>query len=355
MRAQRGLKTFCLAVLLTKTATAASVTVPLMVEGNAPIVNVLVKNGASVRMARFLVDTGGGAIILGSKVIADLGAKPAGPEFDEEGKRMVALQGLTLAIGGLDLNLQGVRMFGLTASARPMQRNSIEGLLPASVLRKYRVTFDYPGRRFTLATEYGRDGKGAALTTPVATQSGFPRLEIQIEGKRYGFLLDTGSSFSMVSQRIMRLWQAGHPQWPAAVGAVGFANMFGGDGDNNALLLRSPQMQLGPFLLPGVAMVSRRDGTYEDSMSPMMSAPIIGSIGGNVLRDFRIEIDYPHGITYLQMTGGSRDTGLTGVGLVVRLADGEAVITGFASTAAAQTKILLQPGDRILAIDGTSK
>ncbi len=223
-----------LALLVSETATAASVTVPLIVEGNAPIVNALVKNGASARRARFLVDTGGGAIILGSQVLADLGSKPAGPQFDEEGKRMVAVDGLALDIGGLDLNLQGVRMFGLAASARPMQRNSVEGLLPANVLRKYRVTFDYPQRGFTLATEYGRNGKGAPLTTPVATQSGFARVEIQIEGQRYGFLLDTGASFSMVSQRIMRSWKAEHPQWPTAVGAAGFANMFGGNDENHA-------------------------------------------------------------------------------------------------------------------------
>ncbi len=37
---------------------------------------------------------------------------------------------------------------------------------------------------------------------------------------------------------------------------------------------------------------------------------------------------------------------------MVRLADGEPVMTGIATTASAQTKALLQPGDRILAIDG---
>jgi hypothetical protein len=42
----------CLALLLSEAATAASVTVPLIVAGNAPIVNVLVKNAARVRMAR---------------------------------------------------------------------------------------------------------------------------------------------------------------------------------------------------------------------------------------------------------------------------------------------------------------
>jgi hypothetical protein len=341
-----------LTVLLIQTAAAASVTVPLIVEGNAPLVNVRVKNGSSVRTARFLVDTGGGAIILGSKVMADLGGKPGGPEFNDGGQRMVPIAGLALDLDGFDLNLQGVGMVALTASTSPTQRNSIEGLLPASVLRKYRVTFDYPGRQFTLATEDGRNGRGAALQTPVAARSGFPRVEVEVAGKRYGFLLDTGASFTMVSQRMMRFWQAEHPQWPAAVGAVGFANMFGGDADNNSQLLRSDKMQLGPFLLPGVAMVSRRDGTFEDGMTHRMSAPIIGSIGGNVLRDFRIEIDYRRGITYLERKSRSRDTDLTGVGVVIQMANREPVITGIGSTASSATKILVRPNDRILAIDG---
>jgi hypothetical protein len=351
-RAMRRMEILGLALLLSATASAATVTVPLIIEGNAPIVNVSVKNGSAMRTARFLVDTGGGAIILGSKVMADLGIKPAGPEFSEEGQRMVPVTGLTLDIGGLHLKLQDVRIFGLTASVRMPQRNSTEGLLPDGVLRNYRVSFDYPGRRFTLATESVGKGLGSALLTPVATPSGFPRLEVEVAGQHYGFLLDTGASFTMVSQRIMTSWKAEHPQWPAAVGAVGFPNMFGGAGDNHNVLLRSDKVKLGPFWLPGVAMVSRRDGTFEDSMTRRMSAPIIGSIGDNVLRDFRVEIDYLHGITYLQKNRSSHDTDLTGVGLIVQWADDAPVITGIGSTAAAETKNLVQPNDLLLPIDG---
>ena len=345
------MKTLCLVFALTA-ANAASVTVPLIVEGNAPIVNVRVKHGASIRMARFLVDTGGGAVIFGSKVMADIGAKPTGPEMNEGGDRMVPVDGVTLAIGGMEVDLKDVRLFAMTSSARTMRRNDVEGLLPAGVLRKYRVTFDYPGRKFKLAPEHGQKGKGVAVKTPIGSRSGFPRLEAQIGGKSYGFLLDTGASFTMVSLRPLTGWKAENPQWPEAIGAVGFSNMFGGDFDNKSLMLRADKVQVATFPLSGVAIVSRAVGTFEDYMSPAMSSPIIGAIAGNVLRDFRVEIDYQRGITYLQKRRSSNDSDLTGVGLVVGVSgSGDVAVTGIGSTAADETKRLVQRRDVLLAID----
>jgi len=40
-------------------------------------------------------------------------------------------------------------------------------------------------------------------------------------------------------------------------------------------------------------------GTFERYMSSMMTAPIVGSLAGNVLRGFRVELDYPGKRLYL--------------------------------------------------------
>ena len=75
--------------------------------------------------------------------------------------------------------------------------------------------------------------------------------------------------------------------------------MLGNDADKGPLL-RVAKVKIGSFVLPDVAMVSRPVGIYEKFMSDMMTAPLIGAIAGNVLRDFRVEIDYRNGATYLE-------------------------------------------------------
>ncbi len=128
------------------------VTVPLIVEGNAPLVELEFPTASgSVRKARFLVDTGGGAFLLGSRLMADIGAKPSGPEEKEEGESFVPLEPVKALVGGVPLDLSGVRTAGMPGSEWVGVRNAAEGMMPARVLRHYEVVFDYPARQFTLA------------------------------------------------------------------------------------------------------------------------------------------------------------------------------------------------------------
>lgn len=341
-----------LLVLLAQLDRAQSSTVPLIVEGNAPLVVIQVRNGERTRNARFLVDSGGGAVMIGSGLLSDLAIVPAGPEVIEGGDRMIPVAGLGLKVGSLDLDLKDVRMVGLPASRSPTPRNSVEGLIPASVLRKYCVVFDYPGRQFTLSQDLVKPS-GARIATPISKDSGFPRIEVEIEGTKFGFLLDTGASFSMIGRTVLERWSKENPQWPSARGLAGFSNMFGGEMENTGLMLRIPEVKIGRLRLRDVAAVSRPADVYEKWMSDLMSAPIIGAIAGNVLRDFRVEIDYRHGVTYLAKKTTSTDADLISVELVVAIAgNGDPVITGIDSGADPTVQAAFKPKDRLIAIDG---
>jgi len=347
------LKRLAILILLAAPALAQSVTVALILEGNAPIVEVEVLGPSGVaRKARFLVDTGGGALILGSKLMADTGAQSNGPAMKEEGERIQALKPLTVRLGGMDLDLSGVRIFGMPDQPRTISRNDAEGLFPASLLRHYHVVFDYPARKFTLAKPGSVEPQGEKIVTPIAKRTGFPRIEMQIGGKSYGFLLDTGASFTMISRTVLDEWTKQNPTWSAATGAVGFANMSGNKNESEALMLRCPEWKAGSFVIKDPAAVSRPAGTFEKWMSDMMTAPIIGSVAGNVLRDFRVEIDYENGYTYLQRGGNSRDADLVTVGLVLSARpDGALVVTGISSNASADVKSNVRAGDSLIAVD----
>jgi predicted aspartyl protease len=339
------------ALMALPAAFAQSVTVPMIVEGNAPIIEVQVRSGERVRTARFLIDTGAGAVEIGSKVMADVAAVAAGPESNDGGDRIVPLQGLAFSVGGFGLDLRDVKVIGLSDSVRTMARNATEGILSASVLRKYRVIFDYPGHSFTIAVPGGKP-RGQRVPTAIAADSGYPRILATIGGKPYGFLLDTGASFSMLSRSLMDEWSAKNPRWPTVTGAAGFANMVGNDADKGPML-RISNVKIGTFSLADVAMVSRTVGTYEKFMSEMMSEPIVGAIAGNILRDFRVEIDYQNGATYFERESRTTDNDLVSVGLILALANnGDPVITALCSAAGEDVKSGVQLRDRLIAVDG---
>src|SRR5215813_14175275 len=93
-------------LLLARVVMAQPVTVPLILEGNVPIVELEFSSTGGIRKARFLVDTGGGvALMLGAKLMADIGAKATGPV---SGGRC-PLESVPVKLGGITLDLTGVR------------------------------------------------------------------------------------------------------------------------------------------------------------------------------------------------------------------------------------------------------
>ena len=333
-------------------ALSQPITLPMILEGNAPIVELeLAKPSGGVRKARFLVDTGGGAVIIGSKVMADIGAKAKGRASTARGRRMSPLNPFSVRAGGHDLDLSGVPLVGQLDEERIGARDDAEGMLPGRLLRHYHVIFDYPGRSLTLAKPGPVEPRGEKLKSGIGPATGFPRIEMQIGGQTYGFLLDTGATSTMISRVALEQWAKANPSWPTTTGAAGFANMFGGKVESEALMLRIPELKIGSLFVRDAAAVSRPEGTFEKYMSGMMTAPIIGSVAGNVLRNFRVEIDYQGGFVYLEQ-GRNSEPELATVGLVLTPGrDGALMVSAVSSKAAADVRSGVHPGDRLVAID----
>lgn len=332
-------------------AEPSSTTVALHVEFNRPFIDLqFIKPDGSPRTARFWVDTGGGAFLFCEPLAQDIGLK-LGEEVRAEGERFAPITPPRTLLGTMAIDLEGARAFVTLGKKTVTPGVDAEGLFPAHLLRRYHVIFDYPGRKFTLAKPGTVKPRGVRLETPINQGSGFPRLEVQIEGQTYGFLLDTGASFTMISREQLDAWLKAKPESPNVVGAVGAGNMGLGKTEADALMLGLASIDLGPFKLNGVAAVSRPKGTFEQYMSKMMTKPIIGALGGNVLRAFRIEIDYANNATYFEKTG-SLDTNLVMSGLtVVAREDGSYTVT---TVAIQNGKPLIEgvlAGDHLIRID----
>ena len=113
-----------------------------------------------------------------------------------------------------------------------------------------------------------------------------------------------------------------------------------------------PEIVWGPFHIKNVLFVSRPDETFSDTSFETPSS-ITGALGGNVLKAFRVEIDYPHGITYLQQETSNVGHDMNSVGLVLDVDTAKhLVVLAIFTTAAALTKMNIHPGDQILEIGG---
>jgi predicted aspartyl protease len=274
--------------------------VPLLIVKNRPFVNVMLQGpDGSSRSARFLVDSGGGAFIITEPVAHDLGLQWGNVQHaqgQDYGQPEIPPKAF---VGNVPLDLEPSRVLvaiGTDSLLAPAVSGHADGMLPGYVLARYHVVFDYPNATFTLARPGVLKPIGNALPMPVSRGMNFPRTEIEVDGVIYGFLLDTGASFTMVSEVLLKTWGQKHQDWPRYRGAVGEARTLGGQTLETMFV---PAARWGPYELSELGVTSQMEGTFEKWMSGMMSAPIVGSLAGNVLKDFRVELDYQNETLYL--------------------------------------------------------
>lgn len=303
-----------LACVLCSAAVAAA-DVPMTVEDGRPYIDVqFTATDGHVVKAHVWLDSGGGALILSQKLMEDLGLKPTGDAFEEEGEKLAPLAVPELSLGGSALQLKDAQAFEVAGASQGIQHTDADAALPVRLLRGYDVVFDYPAHRFSLNPS---GGKHTGTEVPVKIgESGMPTVTAEIAGKPYGFLLDTGGTSMMLSQAVVR------PAFQHLDGAYGRGNMLLGKFESKLMMVDIPSLAWGPFQLTQVIAVSRPAGIYEKNMSRIAGADVVGSLGGNVFEHFCIDIDYPAGKLYLTEDKSVKSAALDMVGVMLEPAQG---------------------------------
>jgi len=334
---------------------ATHVTVPFSVENNAPIVRLgFYRQDGTLRTARFIFDSGGGAMIFDQSLAADLGLVPEGPAISSEGQTFQQVPIPIAFVANMTLDLGTSRAVIHLGSSSFDNRDRVEGLLPGKALEHYQVVLDYPQRMFSIGNPGTLPHQGRKLASPYIASSGHPRIEVEIAGSLYGFLLDTGSTYTLARADLLQSWSRLHPSWPTATGASGAANEVGAS-DGNALLLRVPSLHIAGFPATEAAIVSRPDATFS-ATSYETPEPIVGALGGNVLALFRLEIDYPEQLVFLEPHGFKPVHDLDTVGLVLSTNPmKQLVVSAFSSSALEATRRDVQVGDVLLGITGVDR
>ena len=239
-----------------------------------------------------------------------------GKELEIENSKQAVLH-----IGDLEIDVPASDVqtdTGLGMTGRNGKRSlKVEAVLPGSVMKNYQVVLDYAKRSLTMAKPDTLKPKGDGVVCRINAKAGLVSVTAGIGGHDYPIAVDCGSAYTWVRSDIAARWISEHPDWKRGVGAVGEANMqIRPDGaEARAVMMRIPEIRLGSLLLeqigavgidraapqippaPGGQLV---DGNFFDWYSKKTPEPVIGWIGANVLKNFRVTFDFPRRTIYFE-------------------------------------------------------
>jgi len=347
---------FLLLLLISANAFAApikKVTVPIIMEDHRIFVDAqFARMDGSLRTARLWVDTGTPDFQITEKLAKELGVDMSTPPIkSEDGLQQVPMRLPRVLIGGMALDLRSAKPMAVLGASNVFAGRQTDGNLPATILMHYRVIIDIPHQSMTLIqSDVGRM-KGKRIACVVQPTTGMVQIEARIDEKPYSLAIDTGAPYTMISGDAFKEWSGRHPDWRQVTGAAGAAAVFGIPRLLRGSMMRIPRIRAGDLNLHSVGALGM-DPEFVSWYSKKTAAPVIGFLSWNVLRAFRITIDYPHSAVYFEKLGNvdSQDADVVGVALAHSRSGGYAVVAVVQKDGHA-TVDDVQLGDKLLSID----
>jgi|WetSurMetagenome_2_1015567.scaffolds.fasta_scaffold08532_5 hypothetical protein len=330
---------------------ARSATVPFTLDHNRMIVEAeFVRPDGTTRKARAWVDTGSQYLELEEPLARDLG-------LDVSGLKPGAAHDMAessspappVRLGGLPLQTEGITV-KVSPGKGLLPGVPAEATLPASALRRDHVVFDYPAKRLTVARPGTLKPRGVALPCRVNPRTGLFMISAVLDGDTVQMGVDNGSAGTWVSDTLTAAWLARHPTWPRATGAAGSANFFGFPFETRGTLMRLPELGIGTLRARDVGVLGLPQGLF-DWYSQKSAGPVVGFLGANVLEGFRLEVDFPNGMTYWEAGPPPGPSDLDIVGLTLRAeADGGFTVAGVVARDGKPAVAGVQAGDRLVRV-----
>jgi hypothetical protein len=177
----------------------------------------------------------------------------------------------------------------------------------------HRITVDYPKRRIesnvfprhatSVPVEIARGRSPAPSLPPTALVT----IDASVGGKTLTFLLDTGATglvrdsvrgampddepvhqICLIEASMLESWRREHPEWTYATSAFDVA----GDADGAASpAILVPDLKIGTARALPTWFVARRDATTFAAVSKETRKTVVGDLGGDALRRWRVTFD----------------------------------------------------------------
>jgi hypothetical protein len=304
--------------------------------GTAPYLHGVAVLDAAGRSTVALVDTAGTALCL-SQALADELDLTVHEWLDDQGAAVAVVDPPPLLVGGAPLDTDGLVAYAFEDTGPlGLAARRADLLLPATVLRRHHVVLDGPAGVLEIGPPGGLERRGVAVPSEF-DDHGLVRLTIEVDGAPVTVVLDAALTCCLATDGVLRDWQGRHPDWPASASAVGPGNVIGSPVEARIPMLRVPAVEIGSFTVPEVAFAWRGDGELAAD----------GSLGGNVLDLFRVDLDYAAGSVRFEQGRPFPGNDTEQVGVVLALAE-----DGWQIAAAVSGLDGVRPGDLLVAVDG---
>jgi hypothetical protein len=305
--------------------------------GSAPYRDGIASLQVGDRPVRALVDTAGTAICLRQSLVDELDLD-VHEWLDDQGVAVSVVEPPVLRVGDAVLDLEGLVAYGFE-DVRPLglAARHADLLLPATVLRRHHVVLDDPAGSITVGAPGSLERRGVAVPTMIDPDTGLVLTSVEVDGEVFELVLDTAVTSCLAVDPLLRAWQADHHDWPTSASAVGPGNMTGLPMEAKVPMIRVPLLEWGSFQLPQVAFSWRGEADVLGE----------GALGGNVLRLFRVELDYSGGSVRVEQGTPFPEHDAELVGVVLVLGD-----EGYEVAATVSGLEDVRPGDHLLAVGG---
>jgi hypothetical protein len=267
-----------------------------------------------------LTDTGGGSFIL-SKDAASRLRLTLVPERSAE---VMAEMGPDTWLGEPTpfirrqwIALPAKTQFLVIPQVKLLSTSDRDGIFGQQWFADHVWTWDYPHKKLILRPPSWHPSNARPLQVTFKTDksrnrlSDFPRIVVRVDGEELPMLYDTGAttiltpgaleavadkspalrSTSMIAHSTFERWRTRHPDWRI----VDDAQVA-----THARMILVPEVEITGRKSRAAWFTERPDKAFYEFMTQLMSDHVEGSIGGNVLADFVISIDYPRAKAWLQ-------------------------------------------------------
>jgi hypothetical protein len=331
---------------------ARSATIPFTLDHNRLLIEAeFQRKDGTRRKARVWVDAGNPEFSMSHRLARDLGVDLSTTQ-PKAADKSLETPPPTVRVGGILLNFQGVKSTVVFEQGWLVNVMQADANLPSTVLKHYQVVFDYPRSEFTLVEQGSLEPIGVRVPSHFHPLTGIIQIDAVIDGEAHSLALDNGSSYSFMSDELVRRLMGRHPTWPRHLGALGCANIWGWwPNEPDWPMLRLPELEWGGMRLADVGVAGLPKGMVE-WYSQKAARPVDGFLGANVLKTWRVQIDYRSGAVYFQQRPNVNPHDMDLVGLAVRPeSDGSYSILGVARRDGKPAVVGVEVGDKLMKID----
>ena len=353
----------------------ASQTLPFTFDDNRIFVEIaFARPDGSPRKALAFVNQGQGGLALSNALFRELAPRPGKPLHLMFGAMDIAVDGAAVLPETLSNAMTiGLDPFAGAPTAQVSARGAggemadfaapmpVEAVIPPGLLQHFQVVFDYGARTMTLATTGTLKPDGIAVPIRVNPKTGFAMVDATIDGTRHVFVIDNGGSYG--GMRDTDPLVAAHPAWLRAQGAVGEANLTMQGVEVGVPVVKVRDVAIGALRLDEFGVIEMGGGGgpmnallsrlfWDDIYSAKAGELVDGMLAGNVLKSFRLTIDYPNRMSYWLQQAPLDGRDLDQVGLTLSRFKGVTTVAGIARKNATDTVAGVAAGDTLVKIDG---